>query len=207
MRIRARDVHEHERIVDKAEREQADARDVEHELLFHFERHVFLRLGLKVLGVRELPLRHEQQHERDRARNGQHRKARGIDLKRRAVRFEKHHQIQQHRAEERADLVEHLLDAEALADALLRGGKGQDRVLRGLFDGLAHALDDEQRARPDPAVLADERERRHGQHIEHVADDRHRPVVPGLIREFAEHVAHRVAHELAEAGDEANRPG
>ena len=207
MRVRARDVHEHERIVDEAEREQADARNVEHELFFHFEGHVFLRLGLKVLGIREFPLRHEQQHERDRARNGQHGEARGIDLKRCAVRFEEHHQIQQHRAEKRPDLVEHLLDAEALADALLRGGKGQDGVLRGLFDGLAHTLDDEQRARPDPAVLADERERRHGQHVEHVADDRHRPVVLGLVRELAEHVAHRVAHELPEAGDEADRPG
>ena len=160
-----------------------------------------------MLGVRELPLRHKQQHERDRTRNSQHGKARGIGLKRRAVGFEEHHQIQQHRAEERTDLVEHLLNAEALADALLRGGKGENGVLRGLFDGLAHALDDEQRARPDPAVLADERERRHSQHVEHIADDRHRPVVLRLVRELAEHVAHRVAYELAEAGDEADRPG
>ncbi len=50
VRVRARDVHEHERIVDEAEREQADARNVEHELFFHLEGHVFLRLGLKVLG-------------------------------------------------------------------------------------------------------------------------------------------------------------
>lgn len=204
LRIGARDVHDDDGIVDEAEGKEADARDVEHEFLFHPEGHIFLRLGLKMLGIRELHAREEQQQDRDRPRNGKHGKAAGINRKGRAVGLKEHHEIEQYRARERTDLVEHLLNTEAPSHALLRGGKGHDRVLRGLLDGLAHALDDEKSAGPHPAVLADERQRGDGQDIEKIAEDRHRPVPLRLVREFSEDVAHRVAHELAEAGHKAD---
>ena len=190
LRIGARNVHDDDGIVDEAEGKKADTRDVEHEFLFHLEGHILLRLRLKMLWIRELHAREDQQQDRDRSRDGKHGKAAGINRKGRAVGLKEHHEIEQYRARERADLIEHLLNAEAFSHALLRGGEGHDRVLRGLFDGLAHALNDEKSAGPHPAVLADERQRGDGQNIENIAEDRHRPVVLGLVREFSEDIAH-----------------
>ena len=158
-----------------------------------------------MLRVRELAARDDKENERYRAGDGQHRKAGGVNFKGRALGLEEHHEVQQHRADERADLVEHLLNAEALADALLRCGKGHDGIFRGLLYRLAHALDDQQHAGRDPAVLADEGESGDGDDIQHVADYGHRPILLGLIRQLAEHIAHRVADQLAETGDEAYR--
>ena len=183
-------MHDDDGIVDEAEGKKADTRDVEHEFLFHLEGYIFLRLRLKMFWIRELHAREDQQQDRDRSRDGKHGKAAGINRKGRAVGLKEHHEIEQYRARERADLIEHLLNAEAFSHALLRGGEGHDRVLRGLFDGLAHALNDEKSAGPHPAVLADERQRGDGQNIENIAEDRHRPVVLGLVREFSEDIAH-----------------
>ena len=126
-----------------------------------------------MLWIRKFTARDEQQDERYRTGNGKEGKAGRVDLISRSVRLEKHNEIEKHRADESADLVEHLLNAEALAHALLRGGKGHDGVLRGLLYCLAHALDNEQRTRGDPAVLAHKREQRHGKNIKHVAHDGH----------------------------------
>ena len=197
-------MHDDDGIVDEAEGKEADARDIEHEFLFHLEGDIFLRFRLKAFGVRELHAREDQQQDRDRPRNGKHGKAAGIDRKGRAVGLKEHHEVEQHRACERTDLIEHLLNAEAPAHALLRGGEGHDRVLCRLFDGLAHALNDEQSASPYPAVLADECQCGNSQYIEKIAEDGHRPVALRLVRQLAEHIAHRVAYELAESGHKAD---
>ena len=74
----------------------------------------------------------------------------------------------------------------------------------GFFDGLAHALNDEQSAGPYPAVFANECQCGNGQYIEKIAEDRHRPIALRLVRQLTEHIAHRVAHELAESGHKAD---
>ena len=200
------DMHD-DGIVDEAEGKQADAGDIQDELLLHVEGDVLLGLRLKVLRVGELPPGNQQQDQRDGPGDGQHRKACGIHLEGGAAGFQQHHHIQQHRPQERADLVQHLLDAEALAHPLLGGGKGHDGVLGGLFDGLAHALDHQQGTGPDPAVFSHQGQGRNRQNVQHIPGDGHGPVVLALIRQLAEHIPHGVAHQLPQARNEPDGPG
>ena len=171
------------------------------------EGHILPGLRLKVLRVGEFPPGHQQQDQRNGPGDRQHGKAGGIHPERGAVGFQQHHHIQQHRPQKRPELVQHLLDAEALAHPLLRGGKGHDGVLCRLFDGLAHALDHQQGTGPDPAVLPHQGQGRHRQHIQHIAHDGHRPVALAFVGQPAEYIPHGVAHQLSQARNEPDGPG
>ena len=205
MGVGTRNVHDYDRIVDKTKGKQAYTRDIEHELLLHLERYIFLRFRLEVLRIRKFIACDDEQHQRHDPWDCQNGKAGGIHLKGRTVGLEQHHEIQQHGAEERAYLVEHFLYSEALADALLRRRKGHYRILCRLLYRLAHALDDQQRAGRDPAALAHQRERRNREDVQNIAKDGHRPIALRLVRELAENIAHRVPDKLTETRHEADR--
>ena len=198
-------MHDDDRVVDKPESEKADAGNVQDKLLLHLEGNILLGLRLKMLGVGELAARDDQQDDGYRAGDGKKRKTGGIDLIRRSISLEEHDKIEEHRTDERTDLIEHLLQTRALAHTLLRGSKGHDGVLRGFLYRLAHALHDEQSARGDPAVLTNKKgEQRHSHNIEHIARDSHGPVALCLVGQLAENIAHGIADKLAKAGDEAD---
>lgn len=200
-------MHDDDRVVNKPEGKKTDAGNIQDKLLLHLEGNILLGFRLKMLGFGELAARDDQQDDGYRAGDGKKSEAGGIDLIGRSVGLKEHDKIEEHRTDERTDLVKHLLQAEALADALLRGGKGHNCVLRGLFYRLAHALHDEQRARGDPAVLTHEREQRHRDNIKQVTRDGHGPITLCLIGQLAENIAHGIADKLAKAGDKADGRG
>ena len=200
-------MHDYDGVVDKAEGKEADPGNVENELLFHAEGDVLLGVGLKVLRIGELVLGDEEQDQSDGAGDGQDGEGGGVGLKDGAVGLKQHHQVEEHRPQKGADLIQQLLDAEALADPLLGGGEGEDGVLGGFFDGLAHTLDHQESAGPDPAVFTHQGQGRHGNDVQYVAQDGHGPVAPGLVGQLPEEVTHGVADELAQAGDKADGSG
>lgn len=55
--MKARKVHDNQRVIGKAEGKEADTDDIHHKALVEVERNVLLRLRLKVLGVRKLFIR------------------------------------------------------------------------------------------------------------------------------------------------------
>ncbi len=109
------------------------------------------------------------------------------------------------RAEQRAGLVERLVDAEAPSVAHLLGGVGEHRVAGRIAGRLSDAFEDDQQRRDLPA--AGEREQRHDRHLQDVAADRDRPVPAGPVRAPSREQPQAVPQQLAEAGDHADGQG
>jgi hypothetical protein len=78
------------------------------------------------------------------------------------------------RAEQGAELVERFMHTEnpAITADSLRG-MGQHHIARRIADRLAHPLEDDQDRGGRPAI--DQSERRHGRHLQHIAEDRDGP--------------------------------
>ncbi len=200
-------MHGDQGIVDKAEGEQADAGDVENEFPLHAEGDVFLGLRLKMLRIGKTPPGQDQKDQGDGAGNGQHRKGEGVSVQRGRIGLEQHGHVQKYGSQKRADLIQDLLQAEAFPNALLGGGEGEDRILGGLFDGLAHPLDHQKGAGPDPAVISHQRQGRNGQHVQNIPHDGHGPVLPAFVCQAPEHIPHGIADQFAQAGDKADGSG
>lgn len=170
-----------------------------------YERDYIFRLWFKLVRIREFPFRQDKKKQREQARNQQHGKAEAVTFKRRACRLAEQNGVEKYRTKEGANLVEHFLNAKALAHTFLRCSKRHDGVLGRFLDGFAQSLEYQQDAGGNPAVLTDKGQRRHADDIEHIAENRHAPVLTRLIADAAKYIAQRVADELAQTGNKTNR--
>ena len=200
-------MHDDQRIVDEAEGKQADAGDIEDKALFHPEGDILLGLRLELFRVGEAAAGIEQEQEGDAAGNCQHRKTQGIGADGGGIGLTQHHQPQQHRPQKGTDLIQKLLEAEAPPGSLLGRRKGHDGVLGRFFDGLAHALDHQQHTGGNPAVFPHQCQGGDGDDVQHIAQNGHGPVAAGAVGDASEDVAHGIADEFPQTGDEPDGSG
>src|SRR5574344_954659 len=151
-------------------------------------------------------LRHEQQDNGNCTWNRKYREPSGINLKCRALRLEKHDEIEQYRSKERANLVEYFLNAEAFSSTFLRGSKRHNGILRRFFYGLAHALDNQQSTGGNPSVLTNKCKGRNSHYIQYVPSNGHRPVLLCFVSKLAKHISHGVANKFAQSRYKPNCP-